>query len=573
MSWIAGQLDRVGLGSLLVLVSPTRGSQNNDLAVGAVVALFLGVSALQALVLRLPFLQSPRYVWYCKQHVKVLSFMDAVMLSDNSVAAILAAFKCATAEAFAGFSVNVALLVADDAEYGDEHGKDGDAADPSLLAAAGASVALHRVHEGTSSLSSRRDQAAAATAPVETCGTGAGAGEDGLLQTSGPLLSRAALGTSPRKRRQVRWLPLNALESLAYAISQRLIVFTNDYSTTSLLFQDWTVLYKSGAGAAMMVVPLVFNGRDLGALEIVSPRPDVFDEQMRRIAVEFSTQLGQALYNKLVEHEASVGNRLLLEIMPSAVAEQVKRQVLQRGLNDTQQTLSAGSSETIVYKHWHPQVSVLFADVLGYTRLSCEVEPEVVMLLLHVLFAKLDALCDQYGCYKVNTIGDCYIACTGLLVEVEDHAQQLVDFGKALLQACSEVDNPMGGKIEMRVGINSGRVMSGIVGKTRPHFTLYGDCVNTASRMESTGLPGTIQITEDTYMQLGEQERALWGERRSVQVKGKGAMRTYVFRNEAGAAALAEEEAAASTASPDTSAATIGNWDAYAEPEECDWQI
>ncbi|GIM03753.1 hypothetical protein Vretimale_8421 [Volvox reticuliferus] len=452
MSWLAGQLNRAGLGSLMMVpVSAIRGSQNNGLAVGAVVALFLGVSALQALVLRLPFLQSPRHMWYCKQHVKVMSFMDAVMLSDNSVTAILAAFKCATAEAFAGFSVDVALLVADDAEYDDEYGKDGHAAEPPLPAAVSTSVALHRVHEGTRSWSSHRDQAAAAAAAGEACGTGSVAGEDSVLQTSGTLPSRAALGTSPRKRQQVRWLPLNALESLAYATSQRLIVFTNDYSTSSLLFQDWTVLYKSRAGAAMMVVPLVFNGRDLGALEIVSPRPDVFDEQMRRIVVEFATQLGQALYNKVVEHEASVGDRLLLEIMPSAVAEQVKRQVLQRGLSDAHQTMSAGASETIVYKHWHRQVSVLFADMLGYTRLSCEVEPEVVMLLLHVLFAKLDALCDQYGCYKVNTIGDCYIACTGLLVEVEDHAQQLVEFGKALLQACSQVDNPLGGKVEMRV--------------------------------------------------------------------------------------------------------------------------
>jgi hypothetical protein len=117
-----------------------------------------------------------------------------------------------------------------------------------------------------------------------------------------------------------------------------------------------------------------------------------------------------------------------------------------------------------------------------------------VMMLLHDLFSKYDNLCSQYGVYKVETIGDCYMACCGLLTEDPDHAAHLVQFGQAMLGVAAGVAHPSGGTVRIRVGIHSGRVMSGVVGSIRARYCLFGDTVNTASRMESTGVVDHIQV-------------------------------------------------------------------------------
>ncbi|GLC40276.1 hypothetical protein PLESTM_001032600, partial [Pleodorina starrii] len=195
---------------------------------------------------------------------------------------------------------------------------------------------------------------------------------------------------------------------------------------------------------------------------------------------------------------------------------------------------SIGSTGDIVYKQWHAGVSVLFADIVGWTSLAQEVEAEEVMLLLHELFCKYDAIADEMGIYKVETIGDCYMAASGLLTEDSAHAASLVAFGKAIIHAAATVHNPKtGAGVQIRVGVHSGRVMSGIVGRHRARYCLFGDTVNTASRMESTGVPGRIQISEVTYSLMlshpapgaSVEEFEARGE---VPVKGKGLMRTYL---------------------------------------------
>ena len=115
-------------------------------------------------------------------------------------------------------------------------------------------------------------------------------------------------------------------------------------------------------------------------------------------------------------------------------------------------------------------------------------------MLLHELFSKYDHLCTQYGIYKVETIGDCYMACSGVLVDNPEHALNIVEFGKAMLAVSAKVQNPLGGRVKIRIGVHTGRVMSGIVGMIRARYCLFGDTVNTASRMESTGLVDRIQV-------------------------------------------------------------------------------
>lgn len=116
------------------------------------------------------------------------------------------------------------------------------------------------------------------------------------------------------------------------------------------------------------------------------------------------------------------------------------------------------------------------------------------MLLLHQVFSRYDSLCTQYGIYKVETIGDCWMGATGLLADDPLHASRIVAFGRDMLAAAASVDSPLGGPVRIRVGVHSGRVMSGIIGSMRARYCLFGDTVNTASRMESTGVPGRVQV-------------------------------------------------------------------------------
>ncbi|GLI65786.1 hypothetical protein VaNZ11_009402 [Volvox africanus] len=184
----------------------------------------------------------------------------------------------------------------------------------------------------------------------------------------------------------------------------------------------------------------------------------------------------------------------------------------------------------VPYKQWHSSVTVLFADIVGYTSMAQSLAPEQVMAVLHSLFSRYDDLLAPLNVYKVETIGDAYMAATGLLYESSSHAADMVDFGVGMIRAAAGVSDPVSGQpLRIRVGINSGPVMSGIVGACRARYCLFGDTVNTASRMESTGVPGAIQISEDTYMALPESSRALWTCRGEVEVKGKGLLRTYLL--------------------------------------------
>ncbi|GFR51108.1 hypothetical protein Agub_g13438, partial [Astrephomene gubernaculifera] len=196
---------------------------------------------------------------------------------------------------------------------------------------------------------------------------------------------------------------------------------------------------------------------------------------------------------------------------------------------------------------WHPKVTVLFADIQGFTPMCKVLPPRVVMSFLNTLFTRFDAMLDEYGVYKVETIGDCYMVAGGLIREDEDgmsavqgagqvdpdQVANVVGFAKAMLSAASRVVLPTSGQpVRVRVGVHCGPVVSGVVGTRMPRFCLFGDTVNTASRMESTGVPGAVHASQEAWDMLRQRDPAAaegWEPTGGIEVKGKGLMRTYVW--------------------------------------------
>ncbi|KXZ45898.1 hypothetical protein GPECTOR_49g482 [Gonium pectorale] len=189
----------------------------------------------------------------------------------------------------------------------------------------------------------------------------------------------------------------------------------------------------------------------------------------------------------------------------------------------------------------HDKVTLLFADIQGFTPMCKTLEPRVVMAFLNDLFTRFDSRLQEFGVYKasvgwVETIGDCYFVAGGLIGEDEtgtavvrsrksqedpQHAR------RAMLSAASQVRLPTtGGPVRMRIGIHTGPVVSGVVGQRMPRFCLFGDTVNTASRMESTGVPGCIHASETAQALLRKDD---WVPTGGIEVKGKGRMNTFLW--------------------------------------------
>ncbi|GIL77900.1 hypothetical protein Vretifemale_7367, partial [Volvox reticuliferus] len=187
---------------------------------------------------------------------------------------------------------------------------------------------------------------------------------------------------------------------------------------------------------------------------------------------------------------------------------------------------------------WHPGVTILFADCVGFTSMCHAATPLTVMGFLNQLYLRFDHMIDIYKVYKVETIGDCYMVAGGLVAYDDDgyksvisgtedplHAVRVMEFAKAMLRASREVRMPHTGEpVQMRIGLHSGPVTSGVVGDRMPRFCVFGDTVNVASRMESTCRPGCIHVSAATQARLPKEA---WRDLGMTVVKGKGEMRTF----------------------------------------------
>jgi adenylate cyclase len=208
------------------------------------------------------------------------------------------------------------------------------------------------------------------------------------------------------------------------------------------------------------------------------------------------------------EREQARSERLLLNVLPEPVAARLKRD----------DGIIADARE---------DVSVMFADIVGFTRLSERLPAADVVALLDRVFASWDSLAAEYGVEKIKTIGDAYMVAGGIPLSREDHAEAIADTALAMAPELAGLAAETGTALQVRIGIDTGPVVAGVIGRAKFIYDLWGDTVNTASRMESHAQPGTIQVTERTYERLRERYELV--PRGTVEIKGKGQMNTYLL--------------------------------------------
>jgi adenylate cyclase len=278
----------------------------------------------------------------------------------------------------------------------------------------------------------------------------------------------------------------------------------NDVRSAVRWYVAWAVVFL-GSGIAGEIIGPIWEPlpgwftTTMLALNIVVGGAIVFT-----LLAVFASQRSAALAALRVE-QAKAEN-LLLNILPSSIAEQLKAQ--------TQPIADHFAS-----------ASILFADVVDFTPWSERLEPADVVGYLDHLFSHFDDLAERYGLEKIKTIGDCYMVAAGVPQPRSDHARALALMALDMLEAMRSDDKVGHLGLELRVGINSGPVVAGVIGRKRFLYDLWGDAVNTASRMESHGTPGRIQITRATYELLeGEFECEPRG---PIAVKGKGEIEAW----------------------------------------------
>jgi class 3 adenylate cyclase len=173
-----------------------------------------------------------------------------------------------------------------------------------------------------------------------------------------------------------------------------------------------------------------------------------------------------------------------------------------------------------------PAVTVLFCDIVDFTATASSHSPREIFELLGRLYTRFDALLTNHPVYKVETVGDCYIIAGGVPEPDPHHADAVVAVALDMIDAVADMRLPGGAPLQVRVGVNSGPVVAGVVGTRMPHFCLFGDTVNIASRMETTSTPMHVQISETT-LQLLDPARWRFQPRGEIQLKGRGTMRSY----------------------------------------------
>ena len=208
----------------------------------------------------------------------------------------------------------------------------------------------------------------------------------------------------------------------------------------------------------------------------------------------------------LLEQEKEKSEQLLLNVLPEAIAARLKNG--EKVIAEKQEATTVG-----------------FTDLVGFTPYARHAAPVDVVTMLNRIFSNFDLMSARNGVEKIKTIGDCYMFAAGIPVPVEDHARRVADTALEMVRFLERFNTRFGTEFQIRIGLNSGPLVAGIIGKQKFAYDIWGDAVNVASRMESSGVPGRIHISESTRIELGSDYE--YEPRGTIEVKGLGEINTY----------------------------------------------
>ena len=273
------------------------------------------------------------------------------------------------------------------------------------------------------------------------------------------------------------------------------------------LLQQVSVIMISGLDQIDKVVRCI----EMGAEDYL-PKP--FNSTLLNARINAALEKKQLkdqerIYLKEIQNEKAKTEKLLLNILPAEVANRLK-------LGDD------------IIADNHKSVSVLFSDLVGFTTFSKNIEPRDLVILLNKIFTEFDEAVKELKMEKIKTIGDAYMAVSGLPKQNRNHAYNAVLLGNEMLIRLDKIRKKTGLNFKMRVGIHSGPVTAGIIGKNKFIYDLWGDTVNVASRMESQGVPDRVQITGETAELLNGAFSL--EKKKNLNVKGRGPMSTFLVK-------------------------------------------
>ena len=255
---------------------------------------------------------------------------------------------------------------------------------------------------------------------------------------------------------------------------------------------------------------------EAGARDFISKPFDV-NEVLIRVYNMLEVRLlhleTKKLYAEVVAQKR-LSERLLLNVLPHAIAERLKGRP----------EITAGSFTEIIADSF-PEVTVLFADIVGFTRFTETVSAQTLVEVLNEIFTRFDGIVDACGLEKIKTIGDAYMAAAGLPIPVADHTARAAHMALDMIDELDRFNAEYGYNLAVRIGISSGAAVAGVIGKRKFVYDLWGDVVNSASRMQSQSIAGRIQVSDVARQRL--REPFVFEKRGSIDVKGKGCMDTW----------------------------------------------
>jgi class 3 adenylate cyclase len=325
-----------------------------------------------------------------------------------------------------------------------------------------------------------------------------------IRDASGRCLGVIGVDITDRKMREA----LNSTSSLALKLSLAVVAIALLVSITL-----GTVLTRS-------IQALITTVKKFAEKDFSARTPELSRDEIGTLADNFNAmaatiQLHSENLEELVRQRTSelvaekqTSERLLLNVLPAPIADRLK------------------TGESLIVDRFEA-VSVLFADIVGFTAVASRTSPEELVTMLNELFSTFDRLAEKHGLEKIKTIGDAYMVVAGIPQPVADHAVAITHMALDMMSGIEEYSKRTGANLTIRVGIHTGSVVAGVIGTKKFIYDLWGDTVNTASRMESTGLPGRVQVSEATYQLL--KDLFEFEDRGPIEVKGKGQMSVYLL--------------------------------------------